>query len=39
MDNFEFFYLNLGKLPYYVQYFGSNNVDGVGESWLEAEVS
>ena len=32
MDNFEFFDLNLGKLPNYVQYFGSNNVEGVAES-------
>ena len=33
MDDFEFFYLNLGKLPNYVQYFGSNNViKGVAES-------
>ena len=35
MDNFEFFDLNLGKLPNYVRYFGSNNVEGVGESWVE----
>ena len=26
MDNFEFVGLNLGKLPNYVQYFGSNKV-------------
>ena len=39
MDNFEFFDLNLGKLPNYVQYFGSNNVEGVAESWVEAEMS
>ena len=39
MDNFEFFGLNLGKLPNYVRYFGSNNVEGVAESWLEAEMS
>ena len=38
-DNFEFFGLNLGKFPNYVQYFGSNYVDGVGESWLEADVN
>ena len=25
MNNFEFLDLNLGKLPNYVQYFGSNN--------------
>ena len=27
MDNFELLGLNLGKLPNYVQYFGSNNVE------------
>ena len=32
MDNFEFFGLNLGKLPNYVQYFGSIIVEGVAES-------
>ena len=26
MDNFEFFSLNLGKLPYYMRYFGSNTL-------------
>ena len=31
-DNFEFFGLNLGKLPRYMQYFGSNNDEGVAES-------
>ena len=31
MSNFEFFGLNLGKLPYYVRYFGSNFVEGVAE--------
>ena len=41
MNNFEFFDLNLGKLPNYVQYFGSNNVEGVAESWswMEAEMN
>ena len=39
MDNFKFFGRNLGKLPYYVRYFGSNNVEGVAESWVEAEMS
>ena len=39
MDNFEVFSLNLGKLPNYVWYFGSNNIEGVAESWLEAEMS
>ena len=29
MDNFWFFGLNLGKFPNYVQYFGSNIVEGV----------
>ena len=37
-DNFDFFGLNLGKLPNYVQYFGSYNVVGVAENWVEAEV-
>ena len=37
--NFQFFGLNLGKLPNYVRYFGSNNVEGVAESWVEAEMS
>ena len=32
MDNFEFFGLNLGKLPYYVRCFGSNTVESVAES-------
>ena len=39
MDNFEFVDLSLEKLPNYVQYFGSNNVEGVVESWVEAEMS
>ena len=39
MDNFYFFGLNLGKLPNYVQYFGSNIVEDVAESWVEAEMS
>ena len=34
-----FFGLNLGKLPNYVQYFGSNIVEGVAESWMEVEMS
>ena len=29
------FDLNLGKLPNYVQYFGSNIVEDVAESWVE----
>ena len=36
---FKFFDQNLGKLSNYVQYFGSNIVEGVAESWLEAEMS
>ena len=39
MDNFYFFDLNLLKLPNYMQYFGSNIVEGDAESWLEAEMS
>ena len=39
MENFDFFGLNLGKLPNYVRYSGSNNVEGVAESWVEAEMS
>ena len=34
-----FFGLNLGKLPNYVQYYGSNIIEDVGESWVEAEMS
>ena len=37
--NLQFFGLNLGKLPNYVQYFGSNNIEGVVKSWVEAEMS
>ena len=32
------FLTNFGKLPNYVQYFGSN-IQGVAESWLEVEMS
>ena len=39
MRNFKFFGLNLGKLPNYVRYFGSNNVECVAESWMEVEMS
>ena len=35
----KFFGLNLGKLPNYVQYFGSNIVEGIAESWVEADTS
>ena len=38
-DNFEFFRLNLEQLPNYVRYFGSYSVEGVAESWVEAEMS
>ena len=38
-DNVEFLGLNLGRVPNYVQYFGSNIVEGVAESWVEAEMS
>ena len=36
---FDFFSLNLGKLPNYMQYFSSNNVEGVAESWVEAKLT
>ena len=39
MDNFKFLGLNVGKLPNEVRYFGSNNVEGVAESWVKAEMS
>ena len=39
MVNFKLFGLNMGKLPNYVQYFGSYNIEGVAESWVEAEMS
>ena len=39
MGNSEFFGLNLGKLPNYLRCFGSNIVEGVVESWVEAEMS
>ena len=39
VDNFEFFGLYLGKLLIYVQYFGSNIVEGVAERWVVAEMS
>ena len=37
--NFEFSSLHLWKLPNYVQYFGSYNVEGVAEIWVEAEMN
>ena len=39
MNSFKFFDLNLRKLSNYARYFGSNNVEGVAESWVEAEMS
>ena len=39
MDNFQFFGLNLGKSPNYVQYFGPSIVEGVAESWVDTEMS
>ena len=38
-DDFEFFGVILEKWPNYMRYFGSCNVDGVAESWMEAETS
>ena len=38
-DNFEFFRLIFRKLPNYVQYFGSYNVESVADSWVEAEMN
>ena len=38
-NKFEFFGLNLGKLPNYVRYFGSNFVEGVAESWVDTEMN
>ena len=31
--------LTLGKLPNYMQNFGSNIVEGVAESWVDVEMS
>ena len=39
MDNFEFFGPTFGKLPDYVRYFGSNNIEGVADSWVEVQMS
>ena len=39
MEKFEFFCLNLAKLPNYVWYFGSNIVERVAKSWAKAEMS
>ena len=38
-DNSEFLGLNLEKLPNYMLNFGSNNFEGVAESWVEVEMS
>ena len=37
-DNIEFFHLNLGKLPNYMLYFGSNNVEGVVKNSVDVEM-
>ena len=37
MDNIWFFDLDLGKLPNYVQCFGSNIVEGSPENWVEVD--
>ena len=37
--NFKFFGLNLGKLPNYVLYFDSYNIEGVAESYVKAKMS
>ena len=37
MDNIWFFDLDLGKVPNYVQYFGSNIVEGVAEGWVDVD--
>ena len=39
MEKFKFFRLNLEKLPNYVRYFGSNNVEGVAEVGVEVQIS
>ena len=38
MDNFESFGPTFGKMPDYVRYFGSNNVEGVADSWVEVQM-
>ena len=35
----DIFGQNLGKLRNYVQYFGSNKLKGVAESWVDADMS
>ena len=39
MDDFEFFWLNLGKLPSYMRYFGSNNAEGDDDMWMHPVTS
>ena len=39
VDDFEFFCLNLGKLPNHLRYFGSNIFEGVADTWVEAKIS
>ena len=39
IDNPEFFGLNLGKMPNKVRYFGSNNVEGAAETWVEVDAT
>ena len=39
MYHFAFFEPSFGKLANYVRYFGSNNVKGVAESWVEVQMS
>ena len=39
MEKFGFFGLHFEKLPNYMQYLGSNDVEDVTESWVEAEMS
>ena len=38
-DDFDFFGLNLGKLPNYMRYFGSNNVEDTAESCVDVEMT
>ena len=37
IDNIWFFDLDWGKLLNYVQYFGSNIIEGVAESWVDVD--
>ena len=39
MNIFAFFDSSFGKLANYVQYFGSNNVEGVADSRVEVQMS